>query len=76
MHKEHASRISIQGLASKGRVSMELYNLKHPSQKVSFKEAVQLGLGQDRGLFFPTQIPVLDDIEGLLALPFVERSKK
>ncbi|MCS6231600.1 threonine synthase [Shewanella baltica] len=55
---------------------MELYNLKHPSQKVSFKEAVQLGLGQDRGLFFPTQIPVLDDIEGLLALPFVERSKK
>ncbi|HAY94004.1 MAG TPA: threonine synthase, partial [Shewanella sp.] len=55
---------------------MELYNLKHPSQKVSFKEAVQLGLGKDRGLFFPTQIPVLDDIEGLLALPFVERSKK
>lgn len=38
---------------------MELYNLKHPSQTVSFKEAVQLGLGKDRGLFFPTQIPVL-----------------
>lgn len=55
---------------------MELYNLKHPSQKVSFKEAVQLGLGKDRGLFFPSQIPVLDDIEGLLSLPFVERSKK
>ncbi|MFB2679724.1 threonine synthase [Shewanella mangrovisoli] len=55
---------------------MELYNLKHPSQKVSFKEAVQLGLGKDRGLFFPTQIPVLHDIEALLAMPFVERSKK
>lgn len=55
---------------------MELYNLKHPSQKVSFAEAVQLGLGKDRGLFFPTQIPVLHDIDALLALPFVERSKK
>ncbi|MGL5358680.1 MAG: threonine synthase [Shewanella sp.] len=55
---------------------MELYNLKHPSQKVSFKAAVQLGLGQDRGLFFPTEIPVLVDMDVLLALPFVERSKK
>lgn len=55
---------------------MELYNLKHPSQKVSFAEAVQLGLGKDRGLFFPTQIPVLHDIDTLLALPFAERSKK
>ncbi|MCH1929033.1 threonine synthase [Shewanella sp. A25] len=55
---------------------MELYNLKHPSQKVSFTEAVQLGLGKDRGLFFPTQIPVLENIDELLALPFVERSKK
>ncbi|MGL4447916.1 threonine synthase [Shewanella sp.] len=55
---------------------MELYNLKHPSQKVSFKEAVLLGLGRDRGLFFPTKIPVLQDIEALLAMPFVERSKR
>ncbi|MCG9695971.1 threonine synthase [Shewanella sp. Isolate11] len=54
---------------------MELYNLKHPDQKVSFTEAVKLGLGRDRGLFFPTVIPVLDDVEALLAMPFVERSK-
>lgn len=54
---------------------MELYNLKHPSQKVSFTEAVKLGLGRDRGLFFPTLIPVLDNVDELLAMPFVERSK-
>jgi threonine synthase len=54
---------------------MELYNLKHPSQKVSFTEAVKLGLGRDRGLFFPTLIPVLDNMEQLLAMPFVERCK-
>lgn len=54
---------------------MELYNLKHPSQKVSFTEAVKLGLGRDRGLFFPTLIPVLDNVDALLAMPFVERSK-
>ncbi|WOT04310.1 threonine synthase [Shewanella youngdeokensis] len=55
---------------------MELYNLKHPSQEVSFTQAVKLGLGKDRGLFFPKSIPTLDNIDGLLALPFVERSKK
>ncbi|NMH64759.1 threonine synthase [Shewanella salipaludis] len=55
---------------------MQLYNLKHPQQLVSFSEAVQLGLGKDRGLFFPTEIPVLEDMDSLLALPFVERSKK
>jgi len=55
---------------------MELYNLKHPQQVVNFTEALKLGLGKDRGLFFPKQIPVLDDVEALLALPFVERCKK
>ena len=55
---------------------MELYNLKHPSQVVNFSQAVQLGLGKDRGLFFPTSIPVLADMDALLALPFAERSKK
>ena len=55
---------------------MELYNLKHPSQVVSFTEALKLGLGKDRGLFFPKEIPVLQDMDALLALPFVERSKK
>ena len=55
---------------------MELYNLKYPQQVVNFTEALKLGLGKDRGLFFPKQIPVLDDVEALLALPFVERCKK
>lgn len=55
---------------------MELYNLKHPSQVVNFSQAVQLGLGKDRGLFFPKTIPVLADVDALLALPFAERSKK
>lgn len=54
---------------------MELYNLKHPAQRVNFAEAVKLGLGMDRGLFFPTKIPRLENVEALLALPFVERSK-
>ena len=55
---------------------MELYNLKHPSQEVNFSQAVQLGLGKDRGLFFPKSIPVLNNIDDLLAMPFAERSKK
>ncbi|QSX34734.1 threonine synthase [Shewanella avicenniae] len=54
---------------------MELYNLKHPAQRVNFTEAVKLGLGMDRGLFFPTKIPRLDNVEALLALPFVDRCK-
>ena len=54
---------------------MELYNLKHPSQKVSFTQAVKLGLGRDRGLFFPVTIPRLDNVDALLAMDFVERSK-
>ncbi|QSX30848.1 threonine synthase [Shewanella cyperi] len=55
---------------------MELFNLKHPSERVSFTQALSLGLGRDRGLFFPSKIPVLEDVEALLALPFVERSQK
>lgn len=55
---------------------MELYNLKHPSQVVNFTQALKQGLGKDRGLFFPSHIPVLQDVDALLELPFVERSKK
>lgn len=54
---------------------MQLYNLKHPSQKVSFSQAVTLGLGKDRGLFFPESIPTLDNIDDLLAMAFVPRCK-
>jgi threonine synthase len=54
---------------------MKFYNLKHPEQVASFKEAVMLGLGQDRGLFFPINWPEWDSsfIESLLDMPFIER---
>ncbi|MCF1428512.1 MAG: threonine synthase [Shewanella sp.] len=55
---------------------MQLYNLKHPSQKVSFTEAVKLGLGHDRGLFFPSEVPEVEDIAALLKLPFIKRSQE
>ncbi|WP_095498087.1 threonine synthase [Paraferrimonas haliotis] len=55
---------------------MELFNLKHPQQKVNFQQALTQGLGKDRGLFFPTKVPTLSDIEELLTLPFVERSQQ
>mgnify|MGYP001263130481 FL=1 len=53
---------------------MKLYNLQHPDEQVTFAEAVKLGLGRNRGLFFPTEIPRMNDLTGLLRLPFVERS--
>lgn len=53
---------------------MELYNLKKDQQRVSFSQAVKLGLGDNQGLFFPTQVPVLDDIDAVLEQDFVSRS--
>jgi len=55
---------------------VELVNLKVASEKVNFAQAVKQGLGQQQGLFFPTSLPKFDEIEALLALPFVERSSK
>jgi threonine synthase len=52
---------------------MQLRNIKVPSQKVSFLEAVSIGLGEQQGLFFPDSWPKLD-VEALLAKPFAERS--
>ena len=53
---------------------MELYNLKKEQQRVSFSQAVKLGLGDNQGLFFPTQVPVLNDIDAVLEQDFVSRS--
>ncbi len=53
---------------------MDLINIKHPEQAVSFREAVLTGLGRDQGLFFPRAIRPLPDVEGLLELDFVPRS--
>ncbi|WP_439234792.1 threonine synthase [Lonepinella koalarum] len=55
---------------------MNLYNIKHPTEQVSFAQAVRQGLGKDQGLFFPETIPQLHNIDELLALPLVERSQK
>jgi len=52
---------------------MLLQNIKVPSQQVSFLNAVQIGLGQEQGLFFPRDWPRLP-VDELLAMPFVERS--
>ncbi|NOU52580.1 threonine synthase [Pseudoalteromonas sp. JBTF-M23] len=53
---------------------MQLVNLKDEHQKVSFTEAVKTGLGRNQGVFFPTDLTRLADVDALLDLPFVERS--
>ncbi|MFT5677361.1 MAG: threonine synthase [Paraglaciecola sp.] len=53
---------------------MELVNLKDSTDRVSFTQAVKKGLGKNQGLYFPTSLPQFDDIEAILAMPFVERS--
>jgi threonine synthase len=53
---------------------LELENLKDASDTASFAEAVKKGLGKNQGLYFPKKLPKFDDIETLLAMPFVERS--
>lgn len=53
---------------------MELVNLKDASDTANFAEAVKKGLGKNQGLFFPKKIVRFDDIDAILALPFVERS--
>jgi threonine synthase len=53
---------------------VELVNLKDSSDTVSFAQAVKKGLGKNQGLYFPTTLPTFDDIEAILAMPFVERS--
>ncbi len=53
---------------------MELINIKHPEEAVSFRQAVLQGLGSGQGLFFPRQIKPLANLNSLLEQPFVPRS--
>jgi threonine synthase len=53
---------------------VELVNLKDAQDTASFSEAVKRGLGKQQGLYFPTHIPKLDNIDELLEMPFAERS--
>ncbi|RIY34253.1 threonine synthase [Psittacicella hinzii] len=57
---------------------MQFYNIKHPDERVSFKQAVLQGLGREQGLFFPSSLPEFtpEQIQELLALPFQERATK
>ncbi len=56
---------------------MELFNLKHHDEKVSFAQAVVRGIGRDQGLFFPDHIEPFsqEKINELLNLPLVQRSQ-
>ena len=54
---------------------MQFINISHPEQKVTFPEAVITGLGKGQGLFFPEHLAPLENIQGLLDMDFVERSK-
>jgi len=53
---------------------MQLINIKHNSEQVSFRQAVLQGLGRDQGLFFPREFTQLPDLPDLLQQPFVPRS--
>ncbi|WP_434138258.1 threonine synthase [Photobacterium leiognathi] len=55
---------------------MKLYNLKEHAEQVSFGQAVRQGLGCNQGLFFPSELPQLGDIDALLEMDFVARSSK
>jgi len=55
---------------------MPFVNIKHPEQRVSFQQAVQLGLGRDQGLFMPEALPPLEDVRGLLETDFQARSAR
>jgi threonine synthase len=55
---------------------MKLYNIKENDEQVSFGQAVRQGLGRNQGLFFPSELPKLDNVDALLDEDFVTRSSK
>jgi len=54
---------------------MQFININHPEQKVTFAQAVVTGLGKGQGLFFPERLEPLENIQALLEMDFVTRSK-
>ncbi|GAA5216748.1 threonine synthase [Corallincola platygyrae] len=54
---------------------MNLYNIKDHSEQVSFQQAVKQGLGRQQGLFFPSELPHFDNIDELLEMDLVSRSR-
>ncbi len=57
---------------------MKLYNINNHNEQVSFCEAVIKGLGSNKGLFFPENLPIFSDkeISDLLEMDFINRSAK
>lgn len=55
---------------------MKLYNLKNHSEQVNFETAVKLGLGQQQGLFFPVELPIISssELSIILKMDFITRS--
>jgi len=54
---------------------MQFININHPEQKVTFPQAVITGLGRGQGLFFPEHLAPLENVQALLEMDFVDRSK-
>ncbi len=55
-------------------MKMRYSNIRLTTEQVNFKQAVMRGLGQNQGLFFPDQIPVISNLEELLEQDFISRS--
>jgi len=53
---------------------LQLINIKHNSEQVSFRQAVLQGLGKGQGLFFPREFTTLPDVPDLLQESFISRS--
>ncbi|KJR13517.1 hypothetical protein UF29_23200, partial [Vibrio parahaemolyticus] len=55
---------------------MKLYNIKENDGQVSVGQGGRQGLGRNQGLFFPAELPKLEDVDALVAEDFVSRSTK
>ncbi|QJC34251.1 threonine synthase [Enterobacteriaceae endosymbiont of Donacia cinerea] len=55
---------------------MKFYNINYSEEKKNFSQALKKGLGQKQGLFFPINIPKLNNktIKNILKLNFVDKS--
>ena len=60
--------------SEEGKLSGFVLILKTIRTMSVFAQAVKKGLGRNQGLYFPKQFPKFDDIDAILAMPFVQRS--
>jgi len=51
-------------------------NIRHRDQRVTFRQAVELGIGRDQGLFMPETLELLDGLPELLEMNFPARSSR